>query len=53
MAEVLAKAAFLAGADDGCEVLEAAGLAGMLVLDDGRERRTVGYQAFLSQEVAA
>jgi thiamine biosynthesis lipoprotein len=53
IAEVLAKASFLAGADDGCEVLEAAGVAGVLVLDDGRERRTSGYQTFLSQEVAA
>jgi FAD:protein FMN transferase len=53
IAEVLAKASFLAGADEGCDLLEAAGVAGVLVLDDGGERRTHGYHRFLGEEVAA
>ncbi|HTG48562.1 MAG TPA: FAD:protein FMN transferase [Actinomycetota bacterium] len=53
IAEVLAKAAFLAGRLEGCGLLAAAGVEGMLVLDDGRERRTAGYERFLVQEAAA
>jgi FAD:protein FMN transferase len=53
IAEVLAKASFLAGADEGCDLLETAGAAGMLVLDDGSERRTHGFQRFLGEEMAA
>src|SRR3954447_1502670 len=52
MAEVLAKASFLAGADDGCGVLEAAGVDGVLVLDGGTERRTPGYPRFPGAEAA-
>jgi thiamine biosynthesis lipoprotein len=53
IAEVLAKASFLAGANEGCDLLETAGAAGVLVLDDGSERRTPGYHRFLGEEVAA
>jgi FAD:protein FMN transferase len=53
IAEVLAKASFLAGADDGCDVLEAADVDGVLVLDDGGERRTCGYHRFQGGEEAA
>ena len=53
IAEVLAKASFLAGADQGCHLLEAAGVDGLLVLDDGSERRTRGFHRFLGEEVAA
>ncbi len=53
IAEVLAKASFLAGAEQGCHLLEAAGVDGLLVLDDGSERRTHGFHRFLGEEVAA
>jgi thiamine biosynthesis lipoprotein len=53
MAEVLAKASFLAGADEGCDVLEAAHVDGVLVLDDGSERHTRDYHRFQSGNEAA
>ena len=53
IAEVLAKASFLAGADEGCDVLEAADVDGVLVLDDGGERRTRGYYRFQGGTLAA
>ena len=53
IAEVLAKASFLAGAEQGCHLLEAADVDGLLVLDDGSERRTHGFHRFLGEEVAA
>lgn len=53
IAEVLAKAAFLAGADEGCEMLDDADVDGMLVLDDGSERRTSRFDRFLGGRVAA
>jgi FAD:protein FMN transferase len=53
VAEVLAKAAFLAGPDEAAALLESAGADGMVVLDDGGERRTAGYARFLCGEAAA
>ncbi len=53
IAEVLAKAAFLAGTDGAVAVLEPMGADGMVVLDDGSERRSAGYARFLCDEVAA
>ena len=53
IAEVLAKASFLAGADEGCDVLEAAEVDGMLVLDNGGERRTRSYHLFQVGKAAA
>jgi thiamine biosynthesis lipoprotein len=53
IAEVLAKASFLAGADQGCDFLEAADVDGLLVLDDGGERRTRGYHRFQGGKEAA
>ena len=41
-AEVLAKAAFVAGAVDGCALLEDAGVDGVLVADDGHITETRG-----------
>ncbi len=45
-AEVLAKAAFVAGPDAGAELIVDAGAVGLLVEDDGTVRRTVGFDAF-------
>jgi FAD:protein FMN transferase len=53
IAEVLAKAAFLAGPTESTLLLERAGVDGMVVLDDGDERRSGGYARFLCEEVAA
>ncbi len=53
IAEVLAKAAFLAGPTEATLLLERAGVDGMVVLDDGGERRSGGYTRFLCEGVAA
>jgi thiamine biosynthesis lipoprotein len=53
IAEALAKAAFLAGPDDGVAALAAGGAEGLLVLDDGAVRATSGLGAFRVGEVAA
>lgn len=53
IAEVLSKAAFLSGPDDAGPLLERAGVDGMVVVDDGTERCSAGYQRFLCGEVAA
>lgn len=45
-AEVLAKAAFVAGADDGCVLLEAAGVDGVLVGIDGTVTETTGMEGY-------
>jgi thiamine biosynthesis lipoprotein len=45
-AEVLAKAAFVAGARDGAEIVSAAGSTGLLVHDDGRVDELDGLAAF-------
>ena len=47
MAEVLAKAAFVAGPDGGVDVIAAAGAAGLLFADDGELRRAGDIAAFL------
>jgi len=52
-AEVLAKAAFLSGPHRATAMLESAGVDGMVVLDDGSERRSPGYERFLCEPVAA
>ncbi|MFA5883298.1 MAG: FAD:protein FMN transferase [Acidimicrobiia bacterium] len=46
-AEVLAKAAFVAGPDDGVDVIAAAGAAGLLFTDDGDLRPAGDIAAFL------
>ncbi len=43
-AEVLAKAAFVAGADEGASLLDAAGTPGLLIDDDGRHRFVSGFE---------
>jgi thiamine biosynthesis lipoprotein len=53
IAEVLAKAAFLSGPDDATTLLETAGVDGMIVTDDGEERRSAGYARFLCGKAAA
>jgi thiamine biosynthesis lipoprotein len=53
IAEVAAKAAFLAGPTRATSVLEALGADGMVILDDGSERRSPGYARFLSGQAAA
>ncbi len=45
-AEVLAKAAFVAGADDGIALIEAAGATGLLVTDDGEVVELAGLNRF-------
>jgi thiamine biosynthesis lipoprotein len=45
-AEVLAKAAFVAGARDGAEIVSAAGSTGLLVHDDGSVDELDGLAAF-------
>ena len=45
-AEVLAKAALVAGLDAGVELLEAAGVAGLLRTDDGRVHTAGGFERF-------
>jgi thiamine biosynthesis lipoprotein len=45
-AEVLAKAAFVAGADDGRALIEAAGATGLLVTDDGAVVELTGLGRF-------
>ena len=47
-AEVLAKAAFVAGAVAGVRLLEASGVEGLLVADDGTVIETAGLAAFRS-----
>ena len=46
-AEVLAKAAFVAGAAEGVELLTASGAEGLLVRDDGAVHETAGFERFL------
>ena len=53
IAEVLAKAAFLSGPDGASGLLETMGADGMLVLDDGRECRSAGYDRFVCDGIAA
>jgi len=53
LAEVAAKAAFLAAPARAVSLLEALAADGMVVLDDGSERRSPGYARFLSGPVAA
>ena len=45
-AEVLAKAAFVAGAADGCALLEDAGVDGVLIADDGTVTETRGMTQY-------
>lgn len=45
-AEVLAKAAFVAGAAEGASLVEAAGATGLVVTDAGEVRELVGLDAF-------
>jgi thiamine biosynthesis lipoprotein len=45
-AEVLAKAAFIAGPDDGATLVTAAHATGLLVLDDGTVRELDGLAAY-------
>jgi hypothetical protein len=45
-AEVLAKAAFIAGAHDGAAVVMRAGATGLVVYDDGRVQDLDGLAAF-------
>ncbi len=45
-AEVLAKAAFVAGLDDGRALVEEAGATGLLVTDDGAVVELAGLAAF-------
>lgn len=47
VAEVFATALFLAGAEAGAALLDAAGLAGLAVTLDGSLLRTAGWEAFL------
>jgi thiamine biosynthesis lipoprotein len=53
IAEVLAKAAFLVGSADATTMLGTLGADGMLVLDDGTERRSNGYAKFACEAVPA
>lgn len=46
MAEVLTKAAFVAGVDDGVELVADAGAQGLLVTDDGTVLRTPDFGQF-------
>jgi thiamine biosynthesis lipoprotein len=46
-AEVLAKAAFVAGPEHGAALLDRHGATGLLVLDDGRVRELAGLAAYL------
>jgi thiamine biosynthesis lipoprotein len=52
-AEVLAKAAFLAGPVEGPALLESADAEGMLLLDDGTDVASDGLGLFLLRKVAA
>lgn len=45
-AEVLAKAAFVAGADEGAALVEATGATGLFVADDGEVRELAGLDGF-------
>jgi thiamine biosynthesis lipoprotein len=45
-AEVLAKAAFVAGPDEGARLIERAGATGLLVTDDGEVRELSGLAPF-------
>jgi thiamine biosynthesis lipoprotein len=47
-AEVLAKAAFLAGVEEGLKLLAAAGATGGIVADDHRFHAAVGLEAYLA-----
>ena len=47
-AEVLAKAAFLAGVEEGLALLRAAGLTGFVIEDSGRVHRVAGLEVFSS-----
>lgn len=52
-AEVLAKAAFVAGAGDGCALLEAAGVDGVLVGIDGVVTETQGMEGYRPSSVTS
>jgi thiamine biosynthesis lipoprotein len=53
LAEVLAKAAFLAGPEEGLRLLTDAGADGVLVRDDGQIVRTTGADRFVRAAVAS
>jgi Membrane-associated lipoprotein involved in thiamine biosynthesis len=52
-AEVLAKAAFVAGAADGCALLEDAGVDGVLIADDGTITETRGMTSYRAGAVTS
>jgi thiamine biosynthesis lipoprotein len=45
-AEVLAKAAYIAGPDDGADLIGRAGVTGLFVHDDGRVTELAGLASF-------
>jgi thiamine biosynthesis lipoprotein len=53
IAEIAAKAAFIAGPARAVSLFASLGVDGMIVLNDGTERRSAGYERFLLGAVAA